>query len=72
MISYYEVLGVTPEASIPELKQAYKLKLLTSHPDKIDNSSAQVDIPLIKQAFATLVDQHLENNMTNNSLNHQN
>ena len=55
MISYYEVLGVTP-ASIPELKQAYKLKLLTSHPDKIDNSSAQVDIPLIKQAFATLVD----------------
>lgn len=56
MISYYEVLGVTPEASIPELKQAYKLKLLTSHPDKIDNSSAQVDIPLIKQAFATLVD----------------
>ncbi|EMG51082.1 JJJ3 Diphthamide biosynthesis protein 4 [Candida maltosa Xu316] len=56
MISYYEVLGVTPESTIPEIKQAYKLKLLSSHPDKIENVSAQIDIPLIKQAFTTLID----------------
>lgn len=59
MISYYQVLEITPETSTAEIKQAYKLKLLSSHPDKTENISAQVDIPLIKQAFTTLIDPTL-------------
>lgn len=56
MISYYQVLEITPEATVAEIKHAYKIKLLSSHPDKTDNVSAQVDIPLIQKAFTTLID----------------
>ena len=40
--TYYEVLGVTPEASDTDIKAAYRQAVLKLHPDK----SAAVGIPV--------------------------
>uniref|UniRef100_A0A0L0NRJ8 Diphthamide biosynthesis protein 4 n=1 Tax=Candidozyma auris TaxID=498019 RepID=A0A0L0NRJ8_CANAR len=59
MKSYYEILEVGPEASLEEVKLAYKLKLLSTHPDKQRDEQRRgvVDsIDAIKKAYETLSD----------------
>ncbi|KAL6022541.1 hypothetical protein ACNR90_002322 [Candidozyma auris] len=59
MKSYYEILEVGPEASLEEVKSAYKLKLLSTHPDKQRDEQRRgvVDsIDAIKKAYETLSD----------------
>ena len=38
---YYEVLGVSSVASVPEIKQAYKQRCMEWHPDRHANSAAE-------------------------------
>ncbi|KAH6900880.1 hypothetical protein BKA70DRAFT_1115267, partial [Coprinopsis sp. MPI-PUGE-AT-0042] len=62
-VNYYDVLCVSPEVSLPELKAAYHRALLQHHPDKQHQqqtanrratSQDSVEIALIKEAFAVL------------------
>ncbi|GME90628.1 hypothetical protein B5S28_g3177 [[Candida] boidinii] len=39
--TYYEVLDISPGSTLPEIKLAYKNKLLALHPDKILQNSVQ-------------------------------
>lgn len=66
--SFYEVLGVEKDASIQEIKKAYREKLLSTHPDKINgkvvaNNSTRTtskdDINSIQVAFKVLTDEVL-------------
>ncbi|PSK38640.1 hypothetical protein C7M61_002575 [Candidozyma pseudohaemuli] len=52
MKSYYEVLDVSPDASVEDVKAAYRKRLLESHPDK--GGEGVVSIDLIKKAYEVL------------------
>lgn len=51
---YYAVLGVTHDATEAQLKRAYRLKSLKTHPDKVGGSAAAFQ--LVAEAFETLND----------------
>lgn len=54
--TYYEILDVGPDATPEEVKLAYRVKLLSTHPDKQSMGQARNDISidLIKEAYETL------------------
>ncbi|EGW33648.1 uncharacterized protein SPAPADRAFT_60983 [Spathaspora passalidarum NRRL Y-27907] len=63
--TYYELLGISPTSSSIEIKQAYREKLLTTHPDKVNNKGVQDEISLIKEAYRTLIDSESRTNYDN-------
>lgn len=56
MRSYYDVLGVSAQATSDEIKEAYKNKLFAAHPDKSSQSSDNSEVTTLKQAYAILRD----------------
>lgn len=57
--SYYDVLEVSPLATLPQIKAAYKHKLLNAHPDKImttttDNADERT-VNLIQDSYKILL-----------------
>lgn len=53
----YEVLGVGPDATVAEVKLAYRQRVLEAHPDKRGGVALAGEvIPQLQQAYATLVD----------------
>lgn len=53
--THYEVLGVDRDSTTQEIKNAYKEKLLSTHPDKTNKQLVDSDIiAQIKLAYATL------------------
>ena len=54
---YYKILGVTPSATIAEIKKAYRALAFKYHPDKNpDNSFSEAHFKEIQEAYATLSD----------------
>jgi len=54
---YYEVLGVSKDASDKEIKSAYRKLALKYHPDRSDASDAEERFKEISEAYAVLSDQ---------------
>lgn len=53
--SYYTLLGLTPEASIAEIKKAYRAKAMQLHPDKNPSPEAQSLFIELTEAYAYLL-----------------
>ncbi|HZM97852.1 MAG TPA: J domain-containing protein [Pyrinomonadaceae bacterium] len=56
MIDYYKILGVKPNASLAEIKSAYRKLARKSHPDVNHNSEAARQFALLSKAYHTLID----------------
>ncbi len=53
--SHYDVLGVDPDASKAEIKQAYREKVKEHHPDHSDDPNAQEKLMRVREAKETLL-----------------
>ena len=53
---YYEILGVSKDASESEIKKAYRKLAMTHHPDKSDDPNAEETFKEISEAYAVLSD----------------
>ncbi|MGZ8984226.1 MAG: DnaJ domain-containing protein [Methylotenera sp.] len=56
MKDYYAVLGVAANASLTEIKNAYRKKASQLHPDKNASSDAPAKFRKIQEAYETLSD----------------
>ncbi|ONH77785.1 Diphthamide biosynthesis protein 4 [Pichia kudriavzevii] len=54
-VSFYEILGVSKDAERDSIKTAYHRLLLTNHPDKSNPNANTYSIPVIQQAYRTLI-----------------
>lgn len=53
-VDYYEVLCVTPEAPIAEIRKAFRGRLLELHPDKVAEPSHPETLNVVIEAFEVL------------------
>ena len=55
MQAYYDILGVSPDASLSEIKKAYRKKAIKLHPDKNPSPDAQEQFMKLDAAYDYLV-----------------
>lgn len=59
MKDYYKILGISPSATIAEIKKAYRALAFKYHPDKNpENSLSEAHFKEIQEAYATLSDTY--------------
>ena len=56
MSNYYDVLGLSPEASETDIKKAYRQLSFKYHPDRCSDPQAQSKFQAINEAYETLKD----------------
>ncbi len=56
MANYYDVLGVDPDATPEQIKEAYRKRALETHPDRNTEAEAHEEFVRVKAAYETLSD----------------
>ncbi|MBR7798449.1 DnaJ domain-containing protein [Undibacterium fentianense] len=56
MKDYYFILGVSPNASLADIKKAYRVKAAEFHPDRNDSELAPAKFHAVKEAYDILSD----------------
>ncbi len=55
MTNYYQILGITPQATIEQIKKAYRKKAFLLHPDRNKSQDAQDQFILLNEAYEYLL-----------------
>ncbi|WP_336250300.1 J domain-containing protein [Stomatohabitans albus] len=55
-MNWYEVLGVSPDASLVEIRQAHRSIVRASHPDVLGHREHEAELRLANAAWAVLSD----------------
>lgn len=58
MTNHYEVLGVRPDATQEEIKEAYRKRAFETHPDRRGDEDAHEEFVRVRAAYDTLSDPH--------------
>ena len=53
----YDILGVSPEATQPEIKKAYRKLVLKYHPDRNGGKSDAAKFRAVQEAYDALMEQ---------------
>lgn len=53
-MNWYEVLGVSPQASLTQIRQAHRQAVRSSHPDVLGHRDAEADLRAANAAWAVL------------------
>ena len=64
---YYEILGITNDASVFEIKQAFRNRAKELHPDVNKNHNAHDQFILLLEAYEYLIHQKTGNVYTKSS-----
>ena len=54
MNTYYEILGISRDASMEEIKKAFRKLSLKYHPDKCNDQDSNAKFQRINEAYETL------------------
>lgn len=57
MKDYYFILGVPNNASLADIKKAYRVKAAEFHPDRNDSELAPAKFHAVKEAYDVLADE---------------
>ncbi len=55
MTNYYHILGITPQATIEQIKKAYRKKAFLLHPDRNKSADAKDQFVLLNEAYEYLL-----------------
>ncbi len=58
MKDYYFILGVASNASLADIKKAYRVKAAEFHPDRNSSELAPQKFHAVKEAYDVLSDEH--------------
>ena len=59
MLNYYELLGVPKDASVSDIKKAYRVKAMELHPDRNPNKDTTLEFQSLQEAYEVLSDDKL-------------
>jgi curved DNA-binding protein CbpA len=59
MLKYYEILGVTKDASQSDIKKAYRSKAMELHPDRNQGKDTTAEFQNLQEAYDVLSDEKL-------------
>ncbi|MGQ0827211.1 MAG: DnaJ domain-containing protein [Bacteroidota bacterium] len=58
MYDYYKILELSRDASLEDIKHAYRIKAKLVHPDVNNSPKAQEVFVIVKEAYEVLTDEH--------------
>lgn len=54
--NYYDVLGINSNASVDEIKSAFRKRAQETHPDKPENENKEEELKKVIEAYGVLID----------------
>lgn len=70
MENYYEILGIQPDATVSEIRRAYRKKVKELHPDKSSKKNTE-EFQIVVKAYRILSSERTRKSFDENSFSHR-